>query len=123
MKSVVLIDDDQDVLEVISYALKNDGFEVFCFTDASLALQELKKMPAPGLVIVDYLMPEMNGLAFLDRARLELPDLVTKIPVALSSAMGKMEPAFQKLDGVIMLQKPMELEDLLEVARAHCRVR
>lgn len=68
--SVIIIDDDLDVLEVMSYALKNEGFKVICFTNAQVGLEELKKIsPRPGLII--------------------------------------------------MLQKPMELEDLLKVVRAH----
>lgn len=121
-KSVVVIDDDEDVREVIAFALENDGLKVIPFENGKegyhgvVALHEM-----PGLIIVDYLMPEMDGLAFIQKLRKEYPETFGKVPIAISSAMGKSDPQFASLEGLILLHKPMDLDDLLLIARQHCK--
>ncbi len=122
MKPIVVIDDDHDVRDVIVFALENDGFSVSSFENGKLGLDALNDMTTdklPGLIIVDYLMPEMDGVTFINLIKNSFPRL-SKIPVAISSAMGAMNSAIIKDNDIILLHKPMDLDDLLKVARHHC---
>lgn len=122
MKPIVVIDDDHDVRDVIVFALENDGFEVSSFENGKAGLDALNDMPSdklPGLIIVDYLMPEMDGVTFINQIKNSFPKL-SKIPVAISSAMGAMNSSIIKDNDIILLHKPMDLDDLLKVARNHC---
>ncbi|MES2525901.1 MAG: response regulator [Bdellovibrionota bacterium] len=119
MKRVVcIIDDDEDVRDVVTYALEDDGFEVMPFANPEEALTELKDMDQlPGFFLLDYLMPRMDGLAFIKKIRSDYHDTLGKIPMALSSANGKINDL---PTGVMELQKPMDLDVLLDLVRDHC---
>lgn len=122
MKPIVVIDDDHDVRDVIVFALENDGFSVSSFENGKEGLDALNDMTSdklPGLIIVDYLMPEMDGVTFINQIKNSFPKL-SKIPVAISSAMGAMNSSIIKDNDIILLHKPMDLDDLLKVARHHC---
>lgn len=122
MKQIVVIDDDHDVRDVIVFALENDGFSVSSFENGKEgldALNEMKTESLPGLIIVDYLMPEMDGMTFINQIKNSFPKLAN-IPVAISSAMGAMNSSIIKDNDIILLHKPMDLDDLLKVARQHC---
>lgn len=123
MKKVYVIDDDLDVRDIIVFALENSGFSVTSFTNGEEAFQALLDSPTkdlPGLIIVDYLMPVMDGVTFINQVQNCNKKEIINITLALSSAMGQMDPAISNLKNVIHLPKPMELEDLLLVAKNHC---
>jgi DNA-binding NtrC family response regulator len=62
-KSIVIVDDDRDLINVYSEALEMSGYDVSSFTDPSLAYQHIKENPNKySLVITDDKMPDMNGL-------------------------------------------------------------
>jgi DNA-binding response OmpR family regulator len=123
MKNVVVIDDDDDVRDVIVYALETDGFSVLPFENGRHgyeALLNLEKKDYPGLIIVDYMMPEMDGMSFISEIRSKHAETLGKIPIAMSSAMGTVHPSFSGQKNLILLPKPMDLDYLLEVARSYC---
>lgn len=66
---VMIVDDDQFLLNMYSLKFKNDGFEVILETSAVNALQKLKDGYAPDIVLLDFIMPDMNGLDFLEHVR------------------------------------------------------
>jgi DNA-binding NtrC family response regulator len=71
-KSIVIVDDDQDLLNIFSEALQMSGYDVFSFADPVLAYEHIKENPNKySLVITDDKMPDMNGL-FLSTKLLEI---------------------------------------------------
>lgn len=71
-KSIAIVDDDPDLLNIFSEALKMSGYDVSSFTDPLLAHQHIKENPTKySLVITDDKMPDMNGL-FLSTKLLEI---------------------------------------------------
>lgn len=66
---VMIVDDDQFLLNMYSLKFKNDGFEVVLETSAVNALQKLKDGYTPDIVLLDFIMPDMNGLDFLEHVR------------------------------------------------------
>lgn len=114
---ICLIDDDEDVREVMSYTLMTEGYEVVVFASAIDALGEFKKDKnfLPALIIVDYLMPEMNGITFIKELKTNFYDRLGRVPVAICSATDSFEGEDEILSGVMKLCKPMELDDLLEL--------
>ena len=70
---ILLVDDDKDVLEILSYNLSKEGFEVEKATDGIIALQKAKKF-LPDLIILDVMMPNMDGMETCEKLR-EISDL------------------------------------------------
>ena len=122
-KTVVIIDDDEDVREILIYTLESEGFKILPFDNGHKALEVLKdlsKEDLPGLIIVDYMMPEMDWVTFINEIKSKYEDRLGHIPVALSTAMGTMED-FSLPPGIIQLFKPMELDELIRVVYRYCQ--
>jgi two-component system, OmpR family, alkaline phosphatase synthesis response regulator PhoP len=70
---ILLVDDEQDILDFLSYNLKKEGFEVFTATNGREAI-EVAKRERPNLVILDVMMPEMDGIETCRELR-DIPEL------------------------------------------------
>ena len=60
-KKILLIDDEQDILEILSYNLEKEGYEVFTATNGNEGI-EMAKQILPALIILDVMMPEKDGI-------------------------------------------------------------
>jgi CheY-like chemotaxis protein len=116
-KTVLLIEDDDDVREAVEQILEDEGYHVVAASDGGAALDVL----AQGnhhicTIILDVLMPGVDGAEFLARARGRL----CSIPVLLFSASQL--PGHLRNDPQVkdLIPKPVEVEVLLEKIRAHC---
>ena len=58
---ILLVDDEPDILEIISYSLKNAGYNIYTATNGSDAVEQASKIE-PHLIILDVMMPEMDGI-------------------------------------------------------------
>jgi two-component system, OmpR family, alkaline phosphatase synthesis response regulator PhoP len=61
MIKILLVDDETDILDFISYNLKKEGFEVHCANNGKIGL-ELARQINPHLILLDIMMPEMDGI-------------------------------------------------------------
>ena len=70
---ILLVDDEPDILEIISYNLKSNGFEVFTALNGVKALKKAKSI-LPDLIILDVMMPQMDGIETCEEIR-KIPEL------------------------------------------------
>lgn len=111
---ILLVDDEVSALEVLALILRGEGMHVTAAPDPRQALQKLEDA-APQLLVVDFMMPGMNGaeLARAIRARPEYADLpVLLVSGAPVSALGPYRTAYD-----VFLRKPFRLEQFLETVR------
>src|SRR4030042_517037 len=66
--SVLVIDDEEDVRTVLEYRLKSDGFDVYSAADGSAGLK-IASEKRPDVILLDWVMPKMNGLEVLSGLR------------------------------------------------------
>lgn len=85
-RRILVVDDEQDILEIIRYNLKNEGFNVYT-TDKSSEAFHLAKKLNPDLIMLDVMMPEISGLQLCKKIKAD-PDLKS-IPVVLLTARGE----------------------------------
>jgi two-component system, chemotaxis family, chemotaxis protein CheY len=103
-RSVLIVDDDRDVRDAMAELLQDEGYECLQAKNGLEALAVLK-LARPGLLLVDLIMPIMNGVDFL--ARLRQDPCLRDIPViAMTAANDRMVGV--KLDGPV-LHKPIDL--------------
>jgi CheY-like chemotaxis protein len=107
---VLVIDDDADICEVVQTILELNGYQVITARDGVDALAKLRGGARPSLIILDLMMPRMNGLQF--RAEQERDSALRGIPVVILSGDGRAETKAAAL-GLEGLRKPVELERLL----------
>lgn len=83
---ILLVDDEEDILEFVSYNLEREGFKVFTGRNGREAIQMVTKVK-PDLVILDVMMPEMDGIAACEEIR-KLPGC-NDIVIAFLTARGE----------------------------------
>ncbi|MBU2739163.1 sigma 54-interacting transcriptional regulator [Acidithiobacillus concretivorus] len=113
---ILLVDDDADLLRLLSLRMKTAGYNISTAANGNEALA-LLAMEHPGLVITDLKMDQMDGMALLDAIRREYPTL----PVIILTAHGSIPDALLAADqGVFaFLTKPFDGKDLMaQVERA-----
>ena len=113
--TVMVIEDDPDCLEAMADALQFDGYEVIVSTNGLEALGHLKAHRPPDLILLDLMMPVMDGWEFL-RAQRELAPLA-HVPVALLSGERELDRLAAELAVEGHIQKPIALDKLLETVQ------
>jgi CheY-like chemotaxis protein len=109
---VMLVDDDPDIRETIQQILEEEGYAVTTAPDGEVALQRLGAGPLPRLVLLDLMMPVMDGREFLLRIAQE-PRL-GQIPIVLISSGRDARREATALGAAGYLAKPIELDLLLD---------
>jgi CheY-like chemotaxis protein len=106
-RMILIVDDDADVRDAISDALSDEGFRVACAGDGAEAIDLFEIGPLPDLVLLDWVMPGMDGAAFL-REVAKVPGWA-EIPLILFTAMN----ASEHPPGHRVLRKPLDLDELI----------
>jgi two-component system, OmpR family, alkaline phosphatase synthesis response regulator PhoP len=83
---ILLVDDEQDILEFLSYNLKNEGFDIYTANNGSDALRLAAEIK-PHLVLLDVMMPEMDGIETCEEIR-KLPEMENTM-IAFLTARGE----------------------------------
>lgn len=80
---ILLVDDEPDILEIVGYNLEQAGYQVFKAENGKDAVKQAQKVK-PHLIIMDVMMPEMDGMEACERIR-EIPDLKDTIITFLTA--------------------------------------
>lgn len=115
MKTLLVVDDEYGIVEVLRLLLADEGYRVLTASDGEQAL-ELMREKAPDAVITDQMMPLMSG-AELFRAMRKAPAL-RKVPVVLISSVPRLA-ASTDLPWALSLQKPFDFEILKNWLHRH----
>lgn len=115
--SVLVVDDDDDIREILSSLLERQGFRVITAADGGEAMERLQAGERPGLILLDLMMPRVSGEEFRARQLAEEP--LAKIPVIVLSGAGEIQEAAEKL-AVEVIPKPIELSLLISTVRRFC---
>jgi len=115
-KRVLIIDDDQDIRCLTGMALTDAGYDVYSASDGFEGSEEMKKR-RHDVVLVDYHMPRLNGLQFIELCRAMWP----ATPVILMSGDIYVTEHFDEVDGAYTcVAKPFELSVLLALVNQAC---
>lgn len=80
---ILLVDDEQDILEIVSYNLAQEGYQIVTATNGKEAITKAKK-ELPNLIIMDVMMPEMDGIEACENIR-KFPELENTIITFLTA--------------------------------------
>jgi CheY-like chemotaxis protein len=115
---VLVIDDHADVRESLDALLRSEGFAVETAENGREALDKLHGGLRPGAILLDLMMPVMDGVEFRQE-QLRHPDLA-HIPVIVVSSTDRTLRTVGRLQPHAYLQKPVSPEQLVAVLRQHC---
>jgi len=112
-KNILVIDDEKYIVLILKELLTAEGYNVITAENGKAGLDKLSSSPTPDLVIVDYNMPCANGKQVIETMRKHIQHINT--PVILSTGSDCLFSDFpDKKDYQIMIQKPFDLEEMVE---------
>lgn len=116
--NILMIEDDKDLCEAVSFRLEQEGFSVTACHDGEEGLYYMAETPY-DLVILDRMLPHMEGIQILKEARARQ----IKTPVLMLTALGELDDRLSGLNGGAddYMVKPFIFEELL--ARIRCLLR
>jgi CheY-like chemotaxis protein len=115
---VLVVEDDEEVRENLSFLLKLRGHEVQQAVQGQQALHKIHTHGPPCLVILDLMMPVMNGWEF--HAAMRSDPSLDAVPVIVLSGVADAGDATKGLDAVGYLNKPCDLNKLYGLVDDHC---
>src|SRR5437870_4371340 len=115
-KKILIMDDDPTIADLLTEALADEGYETH-MTTQSLRFYDAVREHQPDLILLDLMMPYLDG-----RDELQLMEMAVdrKIPVIVVTALlgaGEEEPEFRKAGVVHIVYKPFDLDKLIELVR------
>jgi CheY-like chemotaxis protein len=119
-KSILIAEDNADIRETLEDVLTQEGYSVAVARDGKEALKLLKNLPSPSLVLLDLMMPVMNGWEFLDAQRESAVFAAHQVVVmsAVSATESLEDPNPLKTAGNLV--KPLMLDPLMEKIQEFC---
>jgi CheY-like chemotaxis protein len=117
-KAVLVVEDDADVRAAIGLLLETHGFPVIEAEHGAAALDALRGNHGVGVVLLDLMMPVMDGWTFRDLQRRE-PAIAT-VPVVVVSADATARDTARELRADAWIAKPVDFDRLVEVVRRYC---
>jgi CheY-like chemotaxis protein len=115
--NVLIVEDDPDILSSLAEVLREEQFEVDTAANGYQALSRLEAQ-MPDLILLDLMMPLMDGWKFLEVARQRFPAM--RAPVVLLSAVHGLSDEAQRLGVSAFLAKPFDLEDVARISHELC---
>jgi DNA-binding response OmpR family regulator len=111
---ILVVDDDEDIRELLKIFLEADGYRVRQAADGIEAWQQLQNGDRPALILLDLMMPRMDGEQFLKKMRCST---FAKTPVIILSADEATCEKTALLKASYCLKKPIELDELLRAIK------
>jgi signal transduction histidine kinase/CheY-like chemotaxis protein len=117
-RGVLVVDDDADMRGAVADVLADAGFPVATASNGEEALAALRSGRRPGVILLDLLMPVMNGFEFRKAQRND--PAFAAIPTVVISASAELDARRGELEGTEVLRKPVDMEALVALASRWC---
>ncbi len=114
---VLIVEDDDDLREMMAQLLSLEGFQTAAVANGQEALEYLRQGTAPDLILLDMMMPVMDGWEF--RRRQKSDPSMAEVPVIVLSALD--QARITDITAEAILKKPLDFDRLLELVRTYCR--
>lgn len=111
--SVLIVDDDEGIRSLLEELLDGAGYDVVTASHGIAALELLRQGPLPGVILLDLMMPKMDGWAFRREQRAD--PRIAGVPIIVTTAVSREEQDLNTLRAVAYLEKPFNLKLLLHL--------
>lgn len=122
VRNILIVDDEPDLRSTLKDIFEMSGFSVVTAGNGAEAYALLQQGETPCLLLLDLMMPVMNGWEFLGRVSRELPKTFEDVPIVVISAVADTVDIGQRFPCEIM-KKPLNIPHLLDLAGRHCSIR
>jgi CheY-like chemotaxis protein len=108
---VLVVDDDAGIQEMLEAALQDEGYRVVIARDGIEALEQIKQ-DIPAVILLDVMMPRMNGFEFAEK--LKHDEHIPQIPIIVLTADGHAAQKAARIGATDWLEKPLDYDRLLD---------
>src|SRR5689334_23294406 len=112
MGPLLIVEDEVAIRETLTEIVAKDGREIVTASDGQEALERLTEVPRPCLIVLDLMMPRMDGWEFLRRKSVD-PSIANIPTIVLSGSDGPAAAMHQ-------LTKPVDVERFLALVNQYC---
>lgn len=112
--TILVVDDDRAILEIVTDVLQYEGYEVETAVDGAQALAAVEQSP-PRLVLLDMRMPHVDGWAFARTLR----ERGIRLPILVMTAARDAASWAHEIGAEGYLAKPFDINELLDAVRGH----
>lgn len=109
-KKILVVEDEPDLVLMLEARLQSEGYEVHSAFDGLEGIKKAKKVK-PDIILVDIMMPKLDGYSM--SKRLKEDDITTGIPIVVISSKDTMRGLFKALGVNHYFTKPIEMNELL----------
>jgi CheY-like chemotaxis protein len=113
--NILIVEDDKGIRELLQIALEVEGYKVFTASNGKEGIEELLRMPRPCLILLDLMMPVMDGWGFVDALESDL--WFATIPVIVVTAFRDKSKTIKAKE---IIEKPLDLNALCKTIRHYC---
>jgi DNA-binding response OmpR family regulator len=110
---VLIVEDEADIRETLEEFLADEGYAVRTAPNGAVALQVLAEPELPCVVLLDLMMPVLDGNEVIER--MKRSDRLARVPIVITTSDPSRAPA-----GIPVLRKPMSLHAILDRVKEHC---
>ena len=116
--SVLVVEDDVDIRDALVEILQLEGYAVSAAGHGEEALEQLRGGYRPCIIVLDMMMPVMDGWAFCEEK--EKDPVLAPIPLVVLSAVAPQDPRNASVRAVDHIPKPIDVEKLLAAVECYC---
>jgi CheY-like chemotaxis protein len=116
-RTILIVDDDAVIRSTLADLLTDEGYCVACAEDGRAALECLDRGESPGLILLDLMMPVMDGWDFRSEQRRR--GTLASVPIVIMTAGGRCPDAAVALEAQGCVGKPFSFQELLAAVKRH----
>ena len=120
-RNILVIEDEETIREAVVEILTEEGYEVYSAEQGKAGLSVLEKIPGPTLVLLDMMMPVMNGWQFIaaQKNRAQFTDISVVVVSAAPEGQALTDDTdLLPVEG--LLRKPIDVHKLLKIVDQYC---
>lgn len=121
-KTILLVDDDHEILHAMRAMIENKGYRVLTATDGNAGINVAER-ERPDLVIVDMMMPKKSGFLVIERLKARGKDTGPRIIMITANEGGRHRAYAEQLGVDDYIRKPFAMDRLLESVKKFCPLR
>jgi DNA-binding response OmpR family regulator len=120
MPSLMIIDDEPEILETTKWAFELAGFDVSTAASGEEALPRAEQLH-PEVLLIDYKLPQMSGLDVLRETKTKHPEVIAIMITGLTHQTNLIEEESARLGANGFLHKPLQMETVLQIVKTQLK--
>lgn len=114
-KTILIVEDDEGIRDALRLMLEFDGYDVETAENGKVGIERLSAIDTPCLILLDLMMPVMDGWAFAAVLKKDL--MLAAIPIVVVTAFADKA---QFVGAAHIVKKPVDMDTLLSFVKEYC---